>query len=115
MPCKANFPTDLPPVIFKSRKSLSEARKYMAPEYTRYFAVLWLFRNQVVRVNIITQFSQQIALPSKKTQVFISSWGQEGSFGPEFVTMQTSTFPLHPYFNMCKGLNFLTSFSDQLK
>lgn len=81
----------------------------MTPEYTRYFAVLGLFRKQVVRVNIIRQFSQQIALPSKKTQTFISSWGQEGSFAPEFVTIQRSTLSFTPYLDMYKGINILTT------
>lgn len=64
----------------------------MTPEHTRCFAVLWLFGNQVVKVNIITEFSQKIALPSKKTQIFFSSWAQECFFGPRFVTIQTCCF-----------------------
>lgn len=54
----------------------------MTPEYMRNFAVPQLFRKQAVSVNIITQFSQQIALPSEKIQSLFTSLGKGSLFGP---------------------------------
>lgn len=81
----------------------------MAPEYMRDFTVPWLFRKQVLSVNIITQYSQQIALPSEKIQSLISSLGKGGLFGPR-VCHNTNT-----YFCSASVTRTCASFIDQQK
>lgn len=79
----------------------------MTPVYARYFIVLWLFRNQVIDVNITVFSTNFFAI--QRTQSFITSWGATTYFRPVFVMVQTSTLPLPPYLDTYKGINILTS------